>query len=138
MKIKDIIQYPIGLLSTGCFYLFGGLDLHIQALFFAMVLDFILGLICAIVFGTSQKTEGGHLSSNALFKGLLKKFAEVAVVALCYRIDCMLKTDSFRNGAIVGFVAGESISILENIGLMGVPIPAKLKKMLEVLNKKVD
>lgn len=137
MKNKTVFDFILGAASSAVFFLFGGIDLHMQALFFAMVLDFALGVTGAIIFHSSNKTNTGRLSSDACVKGLIKKCAVLCAVALCYRIDCMLQISCLRNGAIVGFVASETISIIENLGLMGVPIPKSLKNVIEVLNKKI-
>lgn len=136
MKLKIIINTLIGILGGIMLYLFGGFDLHIQALFFAMCTDFILGIISACIFHSSNKSTTGRLSSNALFKGLVKKCVVLVMVALCYRIDCMLKINILRNGAIIGFIAGELLSIVENMGLIGIPIPKQVKAMIDVLNTK--
>lgn len=110
--------------------------MHIQALFFAMACDFVIGIVGACIFHSSNKSESGRLSSNALFKGLIKKCISLCMVALCYRIDCMLGLDILRNGAIIGFICGEIISIVENMGMIGIPIPKQIKQMIDILNKK--
>ena len=136
MKVKHIFEGITGVFGAVIVYCFGGFGMHIQALFFAMVFDFLLGVVGAMVFHSSNKTNTGRLSSNALIKGVTKKCMVLFAVALCYRIDCMLQINICRNGAIIGFISGELVSILENLGLIGVPIPQQLKDIIEVLNSK--
>jgi len=138
MKNKTIFDFIIGAGGSAILFLFGGIDMHMYALFYAMVFDFILGIVGAMIFHSSNKTNTGRLSSDACIKGLIKKCAVFFAVALCYRIDCMLQIDYLRNAAIIGFVMSETISIIENLGLMGVPIPKSLKNVIEVLNKKIS
>ena len=136
MKVRHIFDAILGAFGAVVFFLFGGIDLHIQTLFFAMVFDFLLGIVGACIFHSSNKTNSGRLSSDALIRGLVKKCVVLTAVALCYRIDCMLGINICRNGAIIGFVSGEVISIIENMGLIGIPIPKAVKNVIEVLNKK--
>ena len=136
MKVKDIFSIFIGGCSSVIIFLYGGVDLHIQTLFYAMVFDYALGIVSAIFFHASNKTNTGRLSSDVMIKGLIKKGAVLGVVALCYRVDLLLSINICRNGAIIGFVASEAVSIVENLGLIGVPIPKQVKDIIEVLNSK--
>lgn len=110
--------------------------MHIQTLFYAMIFDYILGVIAAAFFHRSNKTNTGRLSSDAMIKGLIKKCMVLFAVALCYRIDLLINVSICRNGAIIGFVASEAISVIENLGLIGVPIPSQIKDIIEILNEK--
>ena len=136
MKIKDILATIIGFVGSATIFLYGGIDLHIQTLFYAMIFDYFLGVIAAAFFHRSNKTNTGRLSSDAMIKGLIKKCMVLFAVALCYRIDLLINVSICRNGAIIGFVASEAISIIENLGLIGVPIPSQIKDIIEILNEK--
>ena len=136
MKIKGFFAVVAGFLSSVVIFLYGGVDLHIQTLFYAMVFDFLLGVVAALFFHASNKTNTGRLSSDAMIKGLIKKVAMLCAVALCYRIDLLININICRNGAIIGFVTSEAISIVENLGLIGIPIPQQIKDVIEILNSK--
>ena len=118
-------------------YLFGDFDLLMQLLCLVMAVDFISGLILATVFHKSPKTESGAAASKAAVKGLMRKVCQLLLVAVISRLSAALGDDSFcRNTAILFFIAGESISVLENMGLMGISYPDWLKNALELLKKK--
>ncbi len=106
------------------------------ALFIFMLIDFLSGLILAIVFKNSKKTENGKLSSRAGIIGLSKKIFILFLVALSTQLDIVLETSFIRDGTIIGFISMEGISIIENASLAGLPIPKIIKNALEIINKK--
>lgn len=114
----------------------GEMNIVIKTLLIFMAIDYITGVMVAAVFKQSKKTENGALESNIGFKGICKKGTMLLVVMLAYRIDLMNGSNFIRNGVTIAFIANEGISILENAGLMGVPIPEVLKGAIEVLNVK--
>ena len=101
-------------------------------------IDYVSGLIVAGVFHKSPKTESGALESKAGWKGLCRKAMTLFLVMISYRIDLMIGTDYIRDAVIIGFTANEVISIVENAGLMGLPMPAALTKAIDILTKKAD
>lgn len=107
-------------------YLFGGWSPLLGLLLFVIILDYASGIAAAVIEGTGLNSEVG-------LKGLIKKFAMVAIVALAYRIDVVMETDIIMAGAVWFFVANELISITENYGRMKLPMPDKLKNIIEVL-----
>ena len=123
---------------------FSGLHPVIWILLGAMSIDYITGLICAAM-GKSPKTEGGGLSSKAAFEGLIKKVMILMLVALSSLVDLAIASSAGLVGfnAITGavclwFIASEGLSVIENMGEMGVNYPPKLKKALEVLRETGD
>lgn len=116
----------------------GGWDTALQVLIGCMVVDYITGLIVAGVFKKSGKSESGTLESRAGFKGLCRKGAVLGVVYICVLLDKALGVDYVRTAVCFFFTANEALSILENLGLMGVPYPAFLKSMLQALKEKGD
>ena len=106
------------------------------ALFIFMLIDFLSGLILAVVFKNSKKTENGKLSSRAGIIGLSKKIFILFLVALSTQLDIVLETSFIRDGTIIGFISMEGISIIENASLAGLPIPKIIKNALEIINKK--
>lgn len=105
------------------------------ALIVLMSIDFISGLLLAIVFKKSKKTSSGRLSSAAGIKGLAKKIFILFLVAMSQQLDIILETSFVRDGAIIAFISMEGVSILENAALAGLKIPRIIKNILEVLNK---
>lgn len=118
--------------------LFGGWDDALTTLIIFMAVDYITGLIVAAVFKQSKKTESGAVESCAGFKGLCRKGAILLVVLVACRLDMIVGSNFIRDAAVIAFVVNESISIIENCGLMGVPIPPMLVQAIEVLKKKAE
>lgn len=135
---KELLMLIAGAIGSGAAYIFGGLDAAFIALAVFMVLDMATGLIVAGVFKKSGKTENGALNSNAGFKGLCKKVVILLIVAAAVQLDIILGTAFIRDGVIIAFCANEVISLTENAGLMGIPIPAVIVKAIEILNKKSE
>lgn len=117
---------------------FGGWDSSLQTLVIFMAIDYITGLLVAGVFNASKKTKSGALESRAGWKGLCRKFITLALVLIACRIDVILKTDFVRDMATVAFIVNETISIVENAGLMGIPIPSVIIKSIDVLKAKAE
>ena len=103
-----------------------------------MSIDYVTGLIVAGVFHTSPKTENGALESRAGWKGLCRKGVTLLVVLVACRLDMVMGSNFIRDAAIIAFIANETISIIENAGLMGVPIPAVVVKAIEVLKENAE
>ena len=103
-----------------------------------MVVDYITGLIVAGVFKNSTKTESGALESRAGWKGLCRKGVTLLIVLVSYRLDILIGTSYIRDAVIIGFCANEAISIIENAGLMGIPLPAVISKAIDLLTKKSE
>lgn len=109
-------------------YLYGDMNGLLVALFVAIVLDYITGLI--------QAGINGKLSSSIGFKGILKKALILVVVGLAHVIDnCVGSGETWRNIAIVFYICNEGLSILENIVACGVPVPQKIKEALLTLQE---
>ena len=118
--------------------LLGGWDAGIQSLLLFMAIDYSTGLIVAGVFKASHKTEQGALESRAAFKGLLRKGASLGVILIACRLDLLLGTTMIRDAAVIAYCASELLSITENIGLMGVPLPKAVTNAIEILKRKEE
>lgn len=136
MKIKLFLALCMGFLASTLNSLIGGLDMPFTTLFIFMIADYVTGCICALVFKKSPKTKDGAVSSNQYIKGLFKKLGIIIYVIISTRLDIMLNINYVRTAVIISFVIGETISIIENLGLMGLPMPDIIKKSLTLLNKK--
>lgn len=116
--------------------LFGGWDSDITTLIIFMCIDYITGIIVAAAFKRSQKTETGALSSKVGFIGLCKKGVMMLVVLIAHRLDLLIGTDYIRTATVIGFCCSELVSIIENAGLMGVPLPPVIIKAIDILKNK--
>ncbi len=134
--IKEELCGATGIVGAFIASIFGGWDKGLATLIVFMAIDYISGLVVAGVFKKSNKSESGALESRAGFKGLCRKCMTLLFVLVAYRLDVMIGTDYIRNAVIIAFCANEAISIIENAGLMGVPIPEVITKAVDVLQKK--
>jgi len=117
--------------------LFGGWDGAMATLGIFMLIDYISGVVLAAVFKKSNKTDTGALDSRAGLKGLCRKAGMIAMVTVAVRLDTLCGMGGvLRNGVIFALVANEAISIIENLGLMGLPLPAVLVKAIDQLHDK--
>jgi toxin secretion/phage lysis holin len=115
---------------------FGGWSQSMTTLVIFMVIDYITGMIVAGLFKKSTKTKDGGLESLAGWKGLARKFSTLLLVLIAVRVDIALNTNYICNTVVYAFMANEALSIIENVGLMGVPLPAILTNAITLLNKK--
>lgn len=133
---QETILTTFSAITAGVAAFWGGLGIPLQALLIFMALDYIAGVIVAAVFKKSKKTESGTLSSAAGFKGLIKKSAVLLAVLVAYELDMLLSTTFVKDTVILAYIFNEAISLIENIGLMGVYVPEPLKKGIELLKNK--
>ena len=134
--LKIYVCSAIGFVGGTIVSLLGGWDSALATLICCIVLDYLTGLIVAGVFNNSNKTETGALESRAGLKGLFRKIMIILLVGLAYRLDLLLGTDYIRYTVIIGFISNEVLSLIENAGLMGVPIPNVIKRAVDVLKNK--
>lgn len=116
----------------------GGWDYSIMTLLIFLAIDFALGTLTSLVFKASTKTTSGGYSSNAGFKGLVKKGCILMVVIVANRLDGELGTTFIRDAVCMAFILNELISIIENLGLIGIPVPKIVVEALEVLKAKQE
>lgn len=128
------------LAATGAFLVeqLGGWDGMLGLLMGCMAADVFTGVLVAAIWKKSGNTAGGRLESRAGFKGLCRKGIILLMVWLGVLMDRALGTAYIRSAVILFFVGNEGLSLLENLGLMGVKYPAALKNALEVLRDKGD
>lgn len=136
--MKDVICAGIGAVGGWISWLLGGWDTAVVTLLIFMAIDYISGLAVAGVFHASRKTDSGALESRAGWKGLCKKAMTLLFVLIAHRLDMVIGTTYIRDAVVIAFVANELISIVENAGLMGVPLPAAIEKSIDLLQKKGD
>jgi len=133
--MKDIwnwIQLVLSAFGGVVGWFLGGLDGLLYALLTFVVIDYITGVMCAIV--------DKKLSSKIGFKGIFKKVLIFAMVAIGHIIDInLIGTGSVLRTAVIFFyLSNEGISFLENTAHLGLPIPSKLKAVLEQLHDRAE
>lgn len=136
LNLKAYFCFVIGILGSMITKLFGGWTSDMKTLIIFMTIDFITGLITAGVFKKSAKSKTGALDSNAGWKGLCKKCVTLLFVLVAQRLDITLGTNYIRSVTVIGFITNELISIVENAGIMGLPMPEIIKKAIDILKNK--
>lgn len=126
--MKNIFNFITSTLLTTVVYFLGGLDIALKTLLIFMLLDYITGICKAIV--------NKKINSIIGIKGIIKKVGYLIVVALSVQLDNITGgTGALRTLVIYFFVANEGISILENWGSIGLPLPKKIMETLEQIKK---
>lgn len=136
--MKDIFCWVCAIVSSTILYLVGDITMPFIILLIFMCTDYITGLILSGVFKKSKKTKSGGLSSEIGFKGLIKKVCIILCVIVANMLDYVLKTNYIRNVVIISFITNEVISIIENLGLIGVKIPKVITNAIDILKGKEE
>ena len=136
--MKNILSTYIGILGSIIASLLGGWDMALQTLIIFMTIDYVTGLMVAGIFNKSTKTKHGALESVAGWKGLCRKGVALLIVLIACRLDLLTGANLIRDAVVIAYCTTEAISIIENAGLMGVPIPTRLTKAIEALKSKED
>lgn len=137
MKYK--IFTALALAGSALAELFGSWDMALETLLILMAADWITGgILLPAVFGKSPKSPNGALESRAGWKGLCRKGMTLFYILIAARLDRLLGMDYIRNAVCIGFIANELLSIVENAGLMGVPLPAMIRKVIDILKENAE
>lgn len=137
MKYK--IFTALALAGSALAELFGGWDMALETLLILMAADWVTGgILLPAVFGKSPKSPNGALESRAGWKGLCRKGMTLFYILIAARLDRLLGMDYIRNAVCIGFIANELLSIVENAGLMGVPLPAMIRKVIDILKENAE
>lgn len=130
MGLKEYIVFISGIVLSLLSSLFGYYDTAIKTLIFFVVIDYITGTLSAIY-------NGHNLSSKRGLQGFIKKFLYFCIVAVAFQIDKLLGLDGvLRYMSIYSLIANDGLSIIENASQIGIPIPNRLVKCLEVIKEK--
>lgn len=138
-KVAELFAAAVGAIAS----FFVGMPPIVWVLIAVMSIDYITGLITGAL-GKSNKTETGYLESHAALKGLLKKGLIILVVLLAALLDravslgAGIQFEAVMGATCLWFIASEGLSILENVAMMGIPVPKILLKLLEVMRAKGD
>lgn len=133
--MKETICTIVGVVGSFIAGLFGGWDTSLVTLLLFMGIDYITGLAVAVC-GKSPKSDTGRLSSKIGWRGLAKKCVSLLLVLVAVRLDITLGTSYIRDAVCIAFTVNELISITENAGLLGVPLPTVITKAIELLQNK--
>ena len=133
--MKETICTAFAVLGAALSWAFGGWDAALMALVICISVDYISGSLVALVFHNSSKSESGAYNSAYGLKGLCKKGLMLLFVLVGVQIDRVLGADYVRDAVCIGFCSNEILSIVENLGLAGVPMPQAVVKALEQLQK---
>lgn len=131
--MKTGICSVVGAAGAAVAHFFGGWSSGLTTLLIFMAVDYISGLMVAGVFHNSPKTDSGALESRVGWKGLCRKCMTFVFVLIAYRLDLVLNTNYIRDAVIIAFIANELISIVENAGLIGLPLPEVIMKAIDIL-----
>ena len=134
--MKQTVCTILGLLGSALAAAFGGWDAALTALVVCIGVDYISGSIVALVFHKSTKSESGAYNSSYGLKGLCKKCLMLLFVVVAVQMDRLVGSDYIRDAVCIGFCTNEVLSIVENLGLAGVPMPQAIVNALEQLQKK--
>lgn len=138
MEIKNIICSLVGMIGAFIANAFGGWNAALSTLCIFMVIDYVTGMVVAGVFHASPKTSTGALESRTGIKGLFRKCMIFLYVFVAHRLDMAIGASYVKDLVCIGFICNEVLSITENAGLMGIPIPAPITNAIEILKKKKD
>lgn len=138
VHIKNMVLGAVAVAGSFVANALGGWDAALKVLVAFMAADYITGVLVAALWQRSNKSDTGALDSKAGFKGLCKKGMILLLVWLGVLLDNAMGAAYIRTAVVLFFIGNEGLSLLENLGLMGVPFPTALKNMLEALKKKGD
>ena len=138
MTLKGILCTAVGIIGAWISEAFGGWSAAMTTLIIFMAFDYISGVIVAGVFHSSSKSDSGGLKSEVGWQGICRKCVTLMIVLIACRLDIMMNTQYIKDGVVVAFCANELISIIENVGLMGVPMPEIIVKAIDILKRDDD
>lgn len=138
MNAKDIYYLVLAVIATAGTIIaeaLGGWDDALKTLMILMGVDYVTGVLCAVVWHKSPKTPSGAFDSRAGLKGLIRKGGILLVVYIATRIDLLTGSSITRTAVILFFTANDGFSVIENLGIMGVPMPQIVKDSFAALRK---
>ncbi|KIL37713.1 holin [Cohnella kolymensis] len=118
------------LLGSTMTFAFGQWTETLTLLSVLIAIDYITGVTAAI-------RDGSGLDSKVGFWGLFKKGLILLVVLLAHRVDVLLGTEMVMGGAVYFYIVNELLSVIENFGRIGVPLPPSLRKVIQILRDRV-
>jgi toxin secretion/phage lysis holin len=129
-NIITAIKIACGAVAAVLSNIFGGFDVLFVALLWCILIDYITGL-CAAIYRRKLNSEVG-------FKGILKKFVILCIVAFAHELAIVVNVPELRDLVVGFYIANEGISILENAGKMNIPVARALADFMEQLKEKTN
>ncbi|MBA4495090.1 holin family protein [Paenactinomyces guangxiensis] len=127
--METIIKTVSGVVGAAASFLWGGFPMLLKFLLILMVIDYLSGLLAGWV--------GGKLSSKTGREGIARKVLMPVLVAVAHFVDVILGTGTvFRDGMTIFYLVNEILSIVENVGRAGLPVPEKFKQAIHILREK--
>lgn len=136
IRVKHAVLGALAVAGSAAAKCMGGWDAALQVLVGLMAADYATGLLVAAVWHRSGKSETGALDSRACFKGICRKCMVLLLVWLGSMLDRATGAEMFRTMVVLFFIGNEGLSLLENLGLMGVRYPEALRRALEAMQEK--
>lgn len=133
--MEKFFCYVLGVLGSFISCVHGKCDIPLRTLILFMVIDYISGILIAVFFKKSPKSERGTLKSEVGWKEICKKGMMLIYVFVGVHLDILMNNDYIGNTICIGFIVNELISIIENAGIMGIPMPTVLKNIIDILNE---
>lgn len=126
------LQMVIAAVGGWLGYFVGGVDGLMTALLVLMVMDYVTGIMCAVI--------DRELSSSVGFRGIFKKVLILMLVGVAHIVDLHVvrSGEALRSAVICFYLSNEGVSVLENAGHLGLPIPEKLKGILAQLHDRME
>ena len=126
------VQMAITVIGGWLGYFLGGMDGLLTALIIFMVIDYVTGIMCAVA--------DKKLSSAVGFRGIFKKVLIILLVGVAHIVDLHVvgSGNALRGAVICFYLSNEGVSLLENAAHLGLPIPEKLKAVLEQLHDRAE
>lgn len=136
-KLLNVVSCFGGIIGSFLVGLFGGWSTGISVLCIFIVIDFITGLVGAALC-KSDKSETGGINSKVIWIGILKKLLELMMVVVGHQLDLLVGATYIRDAVVIAYIITETVSIIENAGLIGLPVPSIITKVIDVLKNKND
>ncbi|MEE0944889.1 MAG: phage holin family protein [Clostridia bacterium] len=136
--MKTTIITIAGAVGSFVSYIIGGWDAAMTTLAMCMAIDYLTGFAVAAVFKKSPKSENGALESRAGFKGLCRKCTVLLMVLIAHRLDVVLGMGFIKDGVVTAYVLNDCVSIIENVGIMGLPMPPVITRAIDMLKGGTD
>lgn len=127
--MESLIKFLFGIGGAAASFFFGGWTQLMTVLVVFIVIDFLSGVALA--------AKEGKAASRELWFGVTRKIGTLAIVAVAHLLDTIIgDAHLIRDAAIFFYLAGELLSLIENTGRLGVPIPPVITKAVQVLRGK--
>lgn len=134
---RQLIVGGISTVGSVIANLFGGWSDGLTVLCIFMIIDFITGMTAAAM-GASEKSINGGISSGIIWRGILKKIMTLVMVVVGAQLDKLTGASYIKDAVVIAYCITEVVSIIENAGLIGLPVPAVIQKVIDVLKEKND